>query len=346
MATHWADGMAKKRIREPSSTAGAEMSPYERFKNAAESWSAEQFEVWLSDGAATLADRIGRLDRLRAFDFILLDPQLPPEDQIGAALRELPERGYINSRRAVENIVGHLPHQVSRIYIDFFFRLAGSLRPKGFARIVRDWLQRPLISERIGDWQKTIRTAIVAASEFPYSEEFEDLTSFVRQTSAWRPIFARYAILARVRSGSSGWPQVLGEYERDLEELRRNDPIEFQTFLLLLVATIKLAGIAAELPIIVAGELQHLSWIANELVRREGAPLNVPLDLHNILLAHGETSVILNYKPPILEQHELPGWKSFLNRKASRPERDHVAAKSKALERANAMVAAAGWNRW
>ena len=333
--------MAKtERVKRSKSNSATEF-PYERFKNVAASWSVDQFEKWLSDGAAALADRNDRLDRIRAFDFLLLDPEIKPGDQVGIALSELPDRAYIKSCRALENIVGHFPHRTSRIYIEFFFNLAGTLRPKGFARFVCDWLQRPLVAERLDDWQAVIRAAIIAASEFPYSEEFENLTSLVRQGSAWRPIFARYIILARVRSGSRGWPYVLEAYKRDLDKLHRDDPIEFQTFLLLLVQTAKPEGMAAELPMLVAGKLSHLSWIADCLVEKEKAPLSIQLDIHHILLTDGETSAILNFSSPILESAEQSVWKAFLNRKAPRPGPDHFAAKLKALEKTDAALAAA-----
>ena len=248
----------------------------EEFKATGSEWSVDKIEQWLREGAAALSDESDER-RVLAFPPLLLDEQADAADQILSAINKLPQAAYHRACAALTRLLHGLPTRASPTFVEFFFKLAGTLRPRGLAEILRDFLQRQIVHDDISSWTGPIRTGIIAVCDYPYSEQLDDLISDLRPTQVWSPMLARHYILARLRARPRDWLTVLDQCEADLRDLQNQQHNQFSLLLRQMAKTVGPRLIEKDLPELIYGDLDRLRWIADELIGGEG-PLTVDAD--------------------------------------------------------------------
>lgn len=312
------------------------MSGQAIFRNKARVWNAETFDHWIAAGAAAVAENSKEYPWPLAFPPLLLSPQSDPTDQIIAELNDLPQTAYQQARFAVGHLIGALPTNASPPFVEFLLKLASTLRPVGLARNVRDLLQRQSILDKIDDWRGTITTAIIAVSEYAYSEDFGDLIALLQKTAAWRPIYVRYYILAYLRSQPNGWMTLIEQFEDDLVVLRDNEPTTIEAFLKSLVKSVGPQAIWKGLPRFISGDLRQMHWIADALIGDTRAPMQIVVDGRDYKLKGGSVSSPIEMFPQGQTKSDELDWVNYVVRKAPKPSDNFDEAQNQLLKQLDA----------
>ena len=231
---------------------------------------------WLSMGAAAYVDQEKEWEL--AFPPLFLRPQADPAEQIVAAIDKLAESSqvaYGRMQQAVGRALETLGTSAAPRYVDFFFTLACTLRPPKLMEMTRKLLQRQFVRDDPVPWIEPIGTAVIAISNYPYSEAFDDLMSDLRTMGLWQPFWALHYVTCRIGSAPRDWVSALLQIESDLVWLDEHDTVQFDTLLREIARMVEPKAIAMELSRFVVGDLQRQRFVVEKLIGGKNAPITI-----------------------------------------------------------------------
>jgi hypothetical protein len=245
------------------------MAEFGEFLARANDWTTDEFEAWWRRGATKFADKEHDNRWPLGFTYLLLSENSDPADQTLAAINELHQTAYHKACVAAERLLDRIPTGASPLYVEFFFKLAGTLKPRGLAAALHLLLNSQAVLDGFDAWIKAIQTGIVALCNYPYSEEVDDIVADVRPTPAWSPSLVRHCVLAKLRVRPRDWLAAVKHFEPDLRELKKHEPAQFFLLLRQLAKIVRSERIERELPRLIYGDYRQISWVADDLVGKE-----------------------------------------------------------------------------
>lgn len=309
------------------------MAEFDEFLTRANDWTIDEFKAWWRAGAATLADKEHNKRWPLGFSYLLLNEKSDPADQILAAINELHQTAYHKACVATERLLHEIPTGASPLYVEFFLKLAGTLKPRDLAQVLHFLLRSQSVLDQFDAWIKAIQTGIIALCNYPYSEEVDDVVADVRPTPAWSLSLIRHCVLAKLRVKPRDWLTVVKHFEPDLCELKEHEPAQFFLMLRQLAKIVRPERIERDLPQLIYGDYKQISWIADDLVGKEsniGKESNPAVITHTLHLKIGNAGTKLQIFRDDQTEEQTRKYTEFV---ASRfAPVDHISAKERLLK--------------